>query len=403
VTFPFAPGPRGTVPPEYSRLLASQPVSKVRLIDGTEIWLVTRHQDVQIVLSRSQFSRHRAATLPGVGFGRSQGNGIVDLDPPEHTRLRKPVAAAFNSARVLRWRPRIEAIAEEILSDLATNADTVDLVSDYAAPFAAHVTCELLGIAASQRKQITSDVELLLLPQGQQAATLEAAHNRIREALTELLATRRAAPGDDVTTTLLGLDPEEAEARTGEAAGSALDDSDRIILLHGLIMSGFIGVRDMLARQLFGVLSTPDLRARLRVDPDTVPSAVEELLRYYPSSNDGLLRVATEDVVLSGTRIPAGAPVLPLVSAASRDPAVFLRPDVVDIDRTADRGIAFGGGRHACPAADLARIELTVGLSRLLRAFPEIALAIQPDDVEHNSDLLPVGIRALPVVLRQLN
>nr|WP_275581104.1 cytochrome P450 [Natronosporangium hydrolyticum] len=123
------------------------------------------------------------------------------------------------------------------------------------------------------------------------------------------------------------------------------------------------------------------------------------MLRCYPSSNDGLLRVATRDVVLGTTPVPADAAVLPLVCAASRDPKYFPEPDRIDVDRVADRSIAFGSAPHACPAADLARTVLSVGMGALLARFPGVRLAAPVDDVEHHSNLLPLGIRALPVHL----
>lgn len=167
-------------------------------------------------------------------------------------------------------------------------------------------------------------------------------------------------------------------------------------------MSGFIGVRDLLARHLLAVLADPDLATRLRDDPTAVPAAVAELLRYYPSSNDGLLRVATRDVVLGGVPLPAGAPVLPLVSAASWDPRYFPAPDRIDVGRAdpdGDRNIAFGAGPHACPAADLARTQLRIGISAIFARFPHVRLAMPAGAVRHSSDLIPLGIPELPVVL----
>ncbi|MFC5725030.1 cytochrome P450 [Streptomyces gamaensis] len=386
MTFPFPPGPRGTVPPRYARLLADEPVSEVTLADGTTIRLVTRYEDVRTVLSSERFSRYRAAVLPGTGLGRSQGTGLVDLDPPAHTRLRDPVAAAFAPGRTARLRPRIEAVADGILDALPAGDGPVDLVGGYTAPFAGRVVCELLGLPGEQWRQFTGGAETLLTP-GLPEARARAARLRLRDALLELLTARRETPGDDVASVLL-------------SDGGQLTDDERVLLLHGLIVSGFIGVRDLLARHLFALLAEPALLARLVREPAAIPAAVGELLRYYPSSNDGLLRVATEDVVLSGTLVPAGAPVLPLVSAASRDPGVFDRPDVLDIDRPPGpgHGLAFGAGRHACPAADLAVTELSVGVGRLLAAFPALRLAVAADEVEHSSALLPLGIPALPVV-----
>lgn len=386
-TFPYPAGPGGTVPPEYRQHRATNPVAPVQLGDGTTIWLVTRYDDVVRVLTDPVFSRYQAAVLPGQGFGRSQGTGIVDLDPPAHDRLRRPIESALGPARVYRWKARIELIAHEAATGLANLPPTPDLVTAYAAPLAGRVTCELLGVRGEDWQAMTSDVELLLGAE-HQPAELTAAATRIERGLTDVLATHRASPADDVTSTLL--------------ANESLTDRERITLLHGLLISGFIGVRDLLARHLFAVLADPTLTDRLRTDPELIPAAVEELLRCYPSSNDGLLRLATEEMNLGGTVLPAGAAVLPLVSAASRDPEHFDNPEQLNIDRAIAETVAFGAGRHACPAADLARVELRTGVAVLLQSYPQLTLAVPADEVEHRHNLLPVGIHRLPVVLGPL-
>jgi cytochrome P450 len=395
--FPWPPGPAGTPPAAYAHLRETEPVAGVRLADDTPIWLATRYEDVHRVLTDPSFSRHRAATLPGAGLGRGQGAGIVDLDPPEHERYRTPVVAAFDPARVRRHNARITSLAEEILDQLAAGPGVsgpveVDLVSGFTSPLAGRVTCELLGLTGDGWRQITADVEAQVLAGSLPPAQVAQAQERIRTTLEALLELRREQPADDVTTALLSTDG---------ATDPALERPELVTLLQGLVMSGFIGVRDLLARHLFAVLADPALATRLRDVPSLVPRAVEELLRYYPSSNDGLLRMATRDVELGGTHLPAGALVLPLVSAASRDPRHVAEPDRIDIDRTerAGPGIAFGAGPHACPAADLARTELCIGITTLLSRFPDLRLAVPADAVEHNSDLIPLGIPRLPVFL----
>ncbi|MFB7474704.1 cytochrome P450 [Kitasatospora sp. NPDC056184] len=390
--FPYPAGPGGTVPPQYARLLVEDPVSRVRLADGEHIWLVTRDADVRTVLTDPAFSRYQAAVLPGRGFGRGQGAGIVDLDPPRHTALRAPIAAGFAPERVARWSPRITAIADELLAGLAGATGPVDLVADYTAPFAGRVICELLGFDGASWPRITGDIEALLLAGGAEDERTEACRARLGEAFAELLAARRERPADDVATVLLGLD----EPASG---GQHLTDEQRTTLLHGLVISGFIGVRDLLARHLFAVLAEPKHRERLAAEPELVPRAVAELLRYYPSSNDGLLRLATRDVELSGVLVPAGAAVLPLVSAACRDPRTVDRPDILDLDRDPVPNPGFGAGPHHCPALDLAVVQLTTGLGRLLAHHPDVTLAVPAGEVRHTADLLPLGVAALPVRL----
>jgi cytochrome P450 len=400
-TFPFPPGPRGGVPAEYAELAATQPVARVPLADGTHIWLVTRYADVSRVLTDPVFSRRRAAALPGVGLGRSQGNGIIDLDGPEHDRLRAPIAAAFGPSRVSRWRGRIAAILAEELGNLERTvppSGVADLVADYSAPLAGRVTCEFLGFPADEWRQLAADVELQLVAQDHPRGDVERAQLRVEETISALLRERRERPADDVASTLLAAGDGAGPGQV-PGTGTALDDGERLGLLQGLIVSGYIGVRSLLARHLFAVLSAPPLLGRLLHDPAAVPAAVEELLRCYPSSNDGLLRVATRDVELGGTRIKDGDAVLPLVSAACRDQEYFPDPDQVDIDRVADRSLSFGAGPHACPADDLARTMLAAGIGGLLARFPEVRLAVPADDVQHTSDLLPLGVRSLPVRL----
>ncbi|GAA3009794.1 cytochrome P450 [Streptomyces fulvorobeus] len=392
--FPYPAGPGGTVPPQYAQLLDQEPVSRVQLADGTAIWLVTRDADVRTVLTDSVFSRAGAAALPGIGFGRSQGTGIVDLDPPRHTAFRTPVAAAFSAERAARWRPRVEEIAGHLAESLRDGPGPVDLVASYTAPFAGRVVCELLGFDGDRWPEITGDVQTLLLSGGADGPEQNASRTRLAAAFTGLLDERRGrdGDGDDVAGVLLGLDEPDAE-------GGKLTDQERVLLLHGLVISGFIGVRDLLARHLYAVLAAPGIRDRLVRRPELIPGAVAELLRFYPSSNDGLLRTATEDVELSGVRIPAGAAVLPLVSAACRDPRVLDLPDELDIERPETHTLAFGAGPHRCPATDLVLIQHAAGIGGLLAAHPRVGLAVEPGDVTHTSELLPLGVAALPVRL----
>lgn len=389
MTFPFPPGRHGGVPDRYAELAATQPVARVPLACGTHIWLVTRYADVLRVLTDPVFSRHRAAVLPGVGLGRSQGSGIIDLDQPEHDRMRTPVDAAFDPSRANRWRSRIAAIASAELANLQRTVPpggVADLVADYCGPLAGRVTCEFLGFGADGWRQLTADVEMQLLAAGHPRRDVERAQLRVDERISALLRERRERSADDAASTLL-------------AAG--LDDCDRHRLIQGLIVSGYVGVRNLLARHLFAVLSAPALLDRLLRDREAVEAAVEELLRCYPSSNEGMLRMATGDVELSGVRLGDGDVVLPLISAACRDKEYFPDPGRVDIDRVADRSMAFGAGRHACPGADLARTMLAAGIGGLLARFPGVRLAVAVDDVQHTTDVLPLGVKSLSVMLTE--
>lgn len=388
--FPFAPGPDGTAPAEFGALRADHPVVRVRLPDDTEAWLVTRYDDVVTVLTDPRFSRQRAAQSPGVGFGRSQQTGLLDLDPPEHQRLRRPLDRALSPDRVTRWRPWLERVVDELIDDLCAGPEPVDLVAAFAAPYAGRIICGMVGLPPESWRQITQWVEQRVSADRFGPEVISAANAGIAEALATLVARRRAQPAEDIASDLLSPDHVDGP----------LSDDEAQLVLSGLLMSGYIGNRNALARHVFGLLTHPAAASRLRSEPALMPTAVEELLRYYPSSNDGLVRVTTAEVTLSGTTLPAGATVMPLVASAGMDSGVFAQPAVLDVTRTPNPHLSLGRGPHACPGAHVVRAQFAVALGKLLGRLPHLRLAVAAHQVAHTTDLLPLGIRELPVFFR---
>lgn len=382
-TFPFPAGARGTTPAEFATLRETAPVAQVKLTDGSFIWLVTRYADVVTVLTDTRFSRARAAELPGSGFGRSQRTGVLDLDPPEHTALRTPLDRALRHERVRSWMPKLARAVDEQLTKFTRREQPADLVAGFTAPLAARTTCELIGLDARISGQVAEWVDGVL-PTGNQPGTMAWARAELDRLLSELVARRRATSADDIASTLLG----------DGTPSRGLDDEEALTVLFGLLVSGYVGNRNALARHIFALLSTPGSLGDLRADPVV---AVEELLRYYPSSNDGLVRVTIEEVELAGVCLAAGEVVMPLIAAASHDPAVFDEPEQLNLLRRANHHVSFGRGTHACPGAHLVRALFQVVLSRMADTLPRLRLAVPADEVEHTSDLLPLGLRSLQV------
>jgi cytochrome P450 len=383
--FPFPPGPAGTPPAVFDELRDSAPVAGVRLPDGKGIHLVSRYPDVVTVLTDPRFSRAAAAALPGSGFGRSQRTGLLDLDPPAHGTLRGPLDRALDAGSVQGWLPALDDAIGDQLAELAGSPQPADLVAGFTRPLAARVTCLTVGLDGVGWPVLAGAVDRMLAAEStpEQAGRARA---ELAAMLADLVDRRRAEPRGDIASTLLA-------AGDGQPG---LSGEDTQLVLFGLLLSGYIGIRNALARHTFALLSTGQL-ADLAAEPELAGTAVEELLRYYPSGNDGLLRVVTAPAELSGVRLTPGDVVMPLMAAAGRDPQVFDRPGALDLRRCPNPHLSLGAGPHACPGNTLIRTLWTRALVQLASILPGLRLAVPADQVEHTSDLLPLGLRALPV------
>ncbi|WP_076991776.1 cytochrome P450 [Actinosynnema sp. ALI-1.44] len=374
--FPFPAGPMGTLPVEYDTMgKIGLPV--VSLPDGMEIRLAVRYSDVAAVLTDERFSRALAADLPGTGFGRNQRTGLLDLDPPDHAVLRDPLDRALAADRVERWLPSLRSLVHEQVTAFAAGDRPADLVRGFAAPVASRSICALVGLGVAAAADVATNIDEML------ASGSAEARSTLRKAVEDLVTRRRAEPADDIATSLLEL-----------------SDDDAATVLFGLLISGYVGNRNALARHVFALLAAPGadgVLPSLATRPERVGRVVDELLRYYPSGNDGLLRVAREPVWLSGVLLEPGTVVMPVIAAASHDPEVFDRPEVFDPDREPNTHVSLGRGTHRCPGDHLVRALFGIVLTELTTALPRLRLAIPASEVRHTDDLLPLGIVDLPV------
>ncbi len=354
-------------------------------------WIVTRYADVRAVLTDPRMAKdvHR---WPGGGRSRpSEARGIhahmLHADPPDHTRLRRPVQKAFAPRRAA-LRPRAEEIAAGLLDDMAAAGDEViDLLDAYARPLPIAVLCELLGIPAADREWIARAVT---------AYDQRAEHERVERELaayfTELIAAKGAEPGDDLVSALV-VD------RAANDAADGLTDNELLSTVFLLVMAGFDTTVNLIASGTLALLTHAEEEIRLRRNPSLLPAAVEELLRFTNPVNHANDRFTTEDVAVGGVVIPAGAWVFPAVSSADRDPAKFPDPDRLDLGRDTSGHLAFGGGVHHCLGAPLARMEAEVALGALLGRFPRLSLAVPPSALRWRPVSLMNGLRSLPVRL----
>jgi cytochrome P450 len=378
----------------FARLRESRPVAPVDMPAYGRAWVVTRHADVRTVLTDPRLAKdvHR---WPGGGRSRpSEATGVyahmLHADPPDHTRQRRLVQKAFTPRRAA-LRPQAEQIAARLLDELAAPpGDVTDLLDAYARPLPIAVLCELLGIPAADRGWVGATVA---------AYDERAQHDRLERELAayfeELIAVRRAEPGDDLVSALV-VARDDADA-DGLADGLTADELIGTVFL--LVMAGFDTTVNLIASGTLALLTHPGETARLREDPSLLPAAVEELLRFTSPVNHANDRFTTEDVPVGDVVIPAGEWVLPAISSANRDPAQFPDPDRLDLGRDTSGQVAFGHGIHHCLGAPLARMEAEVALGALLDRFPRISLAVPASELRWRPVSLMNGLESLPVHL----
>ncbi|MDT9690991.1 cytochrome P450 [Streptomyces sp. P9(2023)] len=377
--------------PLLTELLHKEPVARIRLpfAADNEAWLVTRYEDVRAVTSDPRFSR--TALLDRMVTGMT-GHMVASkaalnyADPPYHTQLRKAVTRTFTGHNTKRLRPMAQASADRLLDAMEEAGRPADLMRHLHGPLPMAVVCDLLGIPEEDRAELASWPDLIL-SSGPGPESSRAAKAQIHGYITRLLDRRRAEPQDDLAGELA---ESLAEGRI------SLDEA--VSLAMAILISGAHAVRNNSANMVYLLLTRPELMARLRAEPELLPSAVDELLRWIPHRNGvGLPRIATEDVEVGGVLIRAGEAVYASYLAANRDPSVFEDPHEVDFDREGIGHVSFGHGPHHCMGAMLTRMESEVMISTLLRRYPELRLAGPPEETVFQSKGLIRGPRELVV------
>jgi cytochrome P450 len=306
---------------------------------------------------------------------------FIAMDPPDHTRLRRKLIGAFTVKRMKALEEGIVAIVERQLDEVARLAPPVDLVKAFALPVPSLVICDMLGVPYADRETFQANSAQFLVKDQTLEAKM-AALVALNTYLGELVTGKRANPDEDILTDLARDDDLSIEELVGIA--------------FLLLLAGHETTANMLGLGTFALLEHPEQLAELRADPDLMPDAVEELMRYL-SVVDILFRYAAEDIELDGETIPEGSTVVVSMLAANHDPKRFDNPDALDVHRKARGHLSFGHGVHQCLGQQLARIEMRAGFDGLLRRFPSLRLAIPADEVRLRTDMNIYGVHALPV------
>src|SRR3954452_13669561 len=377
----YTPEFRADPYPTYARLRGESPVICVRT-PRFDSYLVTRYEDARQALSDPRLSKdlYRAGDTYLKVFGekaRQINTNMLNSDPPEHTRLRRLLPQALTPRRIEAMRPRVEEIVERLLDRIAPLGRT-DFVDDFALRLPLAVIGGLLGIPEQDHEEILSGTQVIRTvgtggrsPQEDRAA-IGAAQQRLHAYFTALVAAKRREPGHDLVSSLIAARDEQGRLSEAELVSTAFL----------LLFAGYQTTSDFLGNAVVALLTNPEQLDLLRREPDRLPAAVEELLRFDGSVPVSSFRFATEDLEIGGVPVPAGSIVTVVLSAANHDPALVDSPDRLDLTRDPGSHMAFGPGIHYCLGPALARMEATTALRRVLLRLPDLRLDVPVEELQ---------------------
>ncbi|MFD9096183.1 cytochrome P450 [Streptomyces collinus] len=385
--------------PAYAELRSR---GRVIRYEPTDQWLVPHHADVSALLRDRRLGRAYQHRFTHEDFGRTppapehepfhtlNDHGMLDLEPPDHTRIRRLVSKAFTPRTVEALVPYVRNLANELVAGLVA-AGGGDLLTDVAEPLPVAVIAEMLGIPESDRGPLrpwSADICGMyeLNPSGDSAQRAVRASVEFSGYLRELIAERRENPGEDLISGLIAAHDE----------GDRLTEQEMISTAVLLLNAGHEATVNATVNGWWALFRNPDQLAALRADHSLVPAAVEELMRY-DTPLQLFERWVLDDIEIDGTTIPRGAEIAMLFGSANHDPSVFAAPDRLDVTRGDNPHISFSAGIHYCIGAPLARIELAASMTALLEQAPTLSLAAEP---KRKPNFVIRGLEGLDVELR---
>jgi pimeloyl-[acyl-carrier protein] synthase len=398
----FAPEALANSYPLFKRMRSEDPVHHC---ESGGYWILTRYRDVEAALHDERLSSDRKALFINKlgsldvkeiqNFLALTSNWMVDTDPPEHTRLRKLANPGFTTRAIESWRSIIQNTTDRLL-DQVQNHGGMDVVSDLARPLPGIIITEIMGVPETDRANMLEwarDIGTFFGAAGGSTIEMEEVARKADKAaaqfsalIRQLVEQRRRQPGTDMIS-LLSVAYQEQ--------GFNFEELPSVCIL--ILIAGMLTTTDQIANGVNALLSHPDQLQKLKTNPTLINSAVEEILRF-DTSVPFLTRIAKQDLTIGGKDITAGSIIALGFGAANHDPEKFESPEVFDITRTPNEHLGFSSGIHFCLGAVLARMELTICLTTLLRRLPN--LSFDPDKQAiptKHSNLIFKGFDSLPV------
>ena len=381
-------------PPALRALQTQAPITKVRLWDGSTPWLVTRYADQRALLADPRISSDsRLPGFPHPSAGararfQEQAPTFLNMDDPEHARLRRMATAPFTIKRVEALRPAIQRIVDDLIDQMLAGPTPVDLVQAFALPMPSLVICHLLGVPYADHN-LFQRTSKLLINWNTPPEVARQAQDTLHDYLDRLITDKLAHPTDDLLSRLA----------VEQVSTGALTQRELAVMARLLLSAGHETTANMIALGTLALLQHPDQLAALRATakPALISSTVEELLRYLTIVHTGRRRVALADIEIDDKVIHAGDGVILATEAGNRDEHAFADPDALDLHRDARAHVAFGFGVHQCLGQPLARVELQVVYGTLYRRIPTLRLAADLVDIRFKNVSGVYGVYELPV------
>ncbi|MGW7412523.1 cytochrome P450 family protein [Streptomyces sp. NPDC054863] len=401
-TWEFATDPY----PSYAWLRENSPVHWTTLPSGVEAWLVTRYADARQALADQRLSKNPAhhaedaagKSRTGIPGERSANlmTHLLNIDPPDHTRLRRLVSKAFTPRRVAEFAPRVQELADGLLDQFVAKGEA-DLIHEYAFPLPIYAICDLLGVPPEDQDDFRDWAGMMIRHGGGPRGGVARSVKKIRNYLTELIHRKRET---------LGTDGSEDDLISGliraSDHGEHLTEAEAVAMCFVLLFAGFETTLNLIGNGALALMTDPEQRSLLqesleRGETALLETGVEELLRFDGPVEMATWRYATQPLEIGGVPIAVGDPVLVVLAAADRDPEKFEGPDTLDLSRKDNPHLGYGHGIHYCIGAPLARLEGQTALATLLRRLPDLELAVAPEELRWRGGLIMRGLRVLPV------
>ncbi|MFG2846326.1 cytochrome P450 [Kitasatospora sp. NPDC048296] len=380
---------------EYVR--RESPVRELSMPGGGRAWVVTRYEDAKAALADPRLSRdiHVHYRLMSERTGRTltpppeEANHLANLEPPRHTPLRRAISFAFTPRRAEALRPRVEEIADDLLTRLA-GQPRPDLIAGYADPLPVITIAELMGVPADAWPDFLRwSTALRTHSPTESSGVLDSSIQELSGYMAELIARKEREPGEDLLSALIHADEERR-----------LTSTEILSTGFALMTGGNDTTASLVGGVIAALLTHPAERAALLAEPGRWSKSMDELIRYVSPISNALQRVTTEPVELGGVSIPAGEVVIISVLSTNRDPHQFPDdPDRLDLDRHKPAHLSFGFGIHYCSGAHLAKVITEIGARRLFDRFPDVTLAVDPSQLRYQLSPVVRPLEALPVRL----